>query len=225
MAQVAIIGGHGKIALLTAPLLVEAGHRVTSIVRNPDHVSDVEATGATALVEDITALTRDDMQALFEQHGFDALIWSAGAGGGDPERTVAVDRDAAIRSMDAAEAAGLKRYVMVSYLGASLGHGVPEDNDFYTYAQAKAEADEHLRASSLDWTLVGPTALSTDEPSGRITVTTQRSDVKASRANVARVLVDVIADDSTIGKALPFTDGDTPIAEAIATAPDSDRLA
>lgn len=225
MAHVAIIGGHGKIALLAAPLLVEAGHEVTSIVRKQEQVPDVEATGATALVEDITQLTTSAMEALFSEQNFDVLIWSAGAGGGSPERTIAVDRDAAIRTMDAATKVGPKRYVMVSYLGASLDHTVPQDNDFYTYAQSKAEADEHLRQSSLDWTLVGPTALSMDEPSGKIVITTERSDAKASRANVARVLVDVIADDSTVHKALPFTDGDVPIAEAIAQAPNSDTLA
>ena len=114
---------------------------------------------------------------------------------------------------------------MVSYLGASLDHGVPEDNDFHTYAQAKAEADEHLRGTSLKWTLVGPTSLSLDEPSGSIEITTTPGDVKASRANVARVIAAVLADDSTIGKALPFTDGDAPIPEAVAQAPASERLA
>lgn len=225
MAHVGIVGGHGKIALLTAPLLVEAGHEVTSIVRNPDHVGDVEATGATALVADISALSTEEIKELFTEQGFDALVWSAGAGGGDPERTIAVDRDAAIRTMDAASAVGPERYVMVSYLGASLDHGVPEDNDFHTYAQAKAEADEHLRGTSLKWTLVGPTSLSLDEPSGSIEITTTPGDVKASRANVARVIAVVLADDSTIGKALPFTDGDVPIAEAVAQAPASERLA
>ena len=89
MAHVGIVGGHGKIALLTAPLLVEAGHEVTSIVRNPDHVGDVEATGATALVADISALSTEEIKELFTEQGFDALVWSAGAGGGDPERTIA----------------------------------------------------------------------------------------------------------------------------------------
>lgn len=225
MAHVAIIGGHGKVALLAEPLLVEAGHKVTGIVRNPDHVADVEASGARALVQDVMNESVDVLAELFTREKFDVIVWSAGVGGGDPERTYKVDRDAAIRSMDAAAKAGVSRYVMVSYLGASLDHTVPKDNDFYAYAQSKAEADEHLRGTDLEWTLLGPTALSFDEPTGAITVTTERSDVKVSRANVAAVIAAVIADDSTVRKAIPFTDGTTPIADAVAQAPASTQLA
>ena len=110
--QITIFGGHGKIALLLAPMLVEAGHDVTSVIRNPDHIGDVEATGAVALV---SSLEEADLETLTSQlQGVDAVVWSAGAGGGSPERTYAVDRDAAIRTMDAAVAAGVERYVMVS---------------------------------------------------------------------------------------------------------------
>ena len=225
MANVGIIGGHGKVALLTEPLLVQAGHTVTGIIRDDAQAADVTATGAKALVSDVTSLSVDEMAKLFTDNGFDVIVWSAGAGGGDETRTYAVDRDAAIRSMDAAEKAGIDRYVMVSYLGASLNHTVPQDDSFYAYAQSKAEADEHLRRSSLKWTLVGPTMLSMDEPSGAITVTTHRSGVAASRANVARVIDAVIADDTSIGKAIPFTDGDTPIVDAVKSAPASDQLA
>lgn len=225
MGHVGIIGGHGKIALLTAPLLVDQGHTVTSVIRKQEQVSDIEEIGANALVKDISALSTEQMTEVFTDQNFDVVIWSAGVGGGDAQRTWEVDRDAAIRSMDAAEAAGVKRYLMVSYLGASFDHGVPEDDDFYAYAQSKAEADQHLRETGLDWTLVGPTALSLDEPTGSISITTDAGEAKASRANVARVLVAALADDSTVRKALPFTDGDTPIAQAIAEAPATDKLA
>ncbi|WP_030015394.1 MULTISPECIES: NAD(P)H-binding protein [Micrococcales] len=225
MAHIGIIGGHGKIAMLAAPLLVEAGHEVTSIIRSSDQVGEVEETGANALVKDVMELSTEQMGELFRDHNFDVLIWSAGAGGGDPERTWKVDRDAAIRSMDGAERAGVKRYLMVSYLGASFDHGVPEDDDFYAYAQSKAEADEHLRGTDLDWTLVGPTALSLDEPTGSISVTTDPQGAKASRGNVARVLVAAIADDGTIRKAYPFADGDTPIAQALRDDTVTDQLA
>lgn len=225
MAHIGIIGGHGKIAMLAAPLLVDAGHEVTSIIRDADQVGEVEETGANALVKDVMEMSTEQMGELFRDHALDVVIWSAGAGGGDPERTWKVDRDAAIRSMDAAERAGVKRYLMVSYLGASFDHGVPEDDDFYAYAQSKAEADEHLRGTGLDWTLVGPTSLSLDEPTGSISITTDPQGAKASRANVARVLVAAIADDGTIRKAYPFTDGDTPIAQALRDETVTDQLA
>ena len=155
--RVTIYGGHGKIALLLAPMLVEAGHEVTSVVRNPDHVADVEATGATALVSSVEDA---DAQALVAQlTGQDAVVWSAGAGGGNPDRTYAVDRDAAIRSMDAAAAAGASRYVMVSFSGSDPDVLVPEDNPFRHYQDAKIAADDHLRGTDLDWTVLGPGTL------------------------------------------------------------------
>lgn len=124
MARIALIGGHGKVALLAEPLLVDAGHSVSAIIRNPDHRADIEATGATPVVADVETMDTEALTQLLGDH--DVVVWSAGAGGGKPDRTYAVDRDAAIRSMDAAKAAGIKRYVMVSYLGAKPDHGVPE---------------------------------------------------------------------------------------------------
>ena len=98
------------------------------------------------------------------------MVWSAGAGGGSPERTYAVDRDAAIRSMDAAAEAGVGRYVMVSYFGAGPDHGVPADNSFFAYAEAKAAADAYLRGTGLDWTILGPGALTDGPGNGLIDV-------------------------------------------------------
>jgi uncharacterized protein YbjT (DUF2867 family) len=215
MANVLILGGHGKVALRLAPLLVDRGDTVTSAFRNPDHEAEVAATGARPVVADVEALDTDRLADLLRGH--DAVVWSAGAGGGDPARTYAVDRDAAIRSMDAAGAAGVDRYVMVSYLGARAEHGVPADNPFFAYAEAKAAADDHLRASSLDYTVLGPGRLTLDEPTGRIDVVTPEDggDGAVSRADVAAVVAAVLVDDTTVGRTIGFRNGETPIAEAI----------
>ncbi|GAA2987304.1 uncharacterized protein YbjT (DUF2867 family) [Microbacterium terrae] len=215
MARIHIIGGHGKIALLLAPLLVARGDAVTSIIRNPQHEADVAATGAHPLVADVEALDTDQLAQLITDAGSDAVVWSAGAGGGDPQRTYAVDRDAAVRSMDAAQAAGVPRYVMVSYFGAALDHGVPADHSFFAYAEAKAAADEHLRRSALDWTILGPSTLTLDPPTGRIDTTATESG-SVSRADVAAVIAAALADPSTVGRSILFNSGDVPIAEAIA---------
>lgn len=214
MARILIIGGHGKVALLLAPLLVERGDTVTSVIRNPDHQADVAATGATPLVADIETFDTDQLANLIA--GNDAVVWSAGAGGGSPARTYAVDRDAAIRSVDAAAAAGVARYVMVSYFGARLDHGVPPENSFFAYAEAKAAADEHLRASGLAWTILAPSGLTLDAPTGRIDVAAETS-ATVSRADVASVIAAVLADAGTVGRTIRFNTGDVPIAEAIAS--------
>ena len=223
MARVTIIGGHGKVALLAEPMLVDAGHQVTGIIRAESQSADLMARGATPEVVDIASLSVEQMTELFARLGTEVLIWSAGAGGvGGPERTYSIDRDAAIRSMDAAKASGVKRYIMVSYLGAGTDHGVPADHGFYAYAEAKAAADEYLRSSGLDFTILGPGTL-TLEDEGGIEVTTASAhngdSSDTSRATVARVLTATVADDSTIGKAIPFRNGSTPVAEALAAAP------
>ena len=218
MTRTVIIGGHGKVALLAAPLLAEAGHDVVSLIRNPDHAEDVRAAGAEPLVLDIEKADQEEL--VHALRDADNVVFSAGAGGGDAQRTRAVDHDAAVASMRAAEAAGVRRYVMVSYLGASLHHDVPEDDPFYTYAQAKAEADEALRDSGLAWTILGPGALTEEEPSGRITVDPDLSDSdapqrEASRGNVARAIVAVLNEPGTVGRKIYFVDVDVPVAEAV----------
>lgn len=212
MARILLIGGHGKVALLSEPLLVAAGHHVTAVIRNPRHEPAVRATGAEPLVADVETFDTEQLTNLVS--GNDVVVWSAGAGGGDPERTFAVDRDAAIRSIDAAVAAGVRRYLMVSYFGAGPDHGVDPGDGFYAYAEAKAAADAHLQGSGLDYTILAPSALTLDEPTGRID-TTADAAASVSRADVAAVIAAAVLEPATIGRTIRFNAGSTPIAEAI----------
>ena len=212
MARIVIFGGHGKVALLLAPLLSARGDEVTAVIRNPDHADDVRAAGAQPVVFDVE---QQDQAAIAELlSGHDAVVWSAGAGGGDAARTRAVDHDAAVRSMDAAADAGVRRYVMVSYFNASPDHGIPSDDPFHAYAEAKAAADEHLRASALDWTVLGPSRLTLGEATGRIDVAAEESG-EVSRADVAQVIAETLVADSTIRRTVRFNSGATPIADAL----------
>jgi uncharacterized protein YbjT (DUF2867 family) len=216
MARVVVIGGHGKVALRLARILTERGDEVSSVFRNPDHSDDVAASlrgRGRPVVADIERLDTDALAGLLTGH--DAVVFSAGAGGGNPARTYAVDRDAAIRVIDAAARAGVRRFVMVSYFGAGPDHGVPPENSFFPYAEAKAAADAHLRASDLDWTVLGPGHLTLDAPTGRIELGKGKGQV--SRADVALVVAAALDDDSTIGRTLDFNNGDVPIAEALAS--------
>ena len=218
MRNVLIIGGHGKVALLLAPLLKVAGHAVTSVIRNPAHIDAVVASGATPVVHDAASASVAELTELML--GQDAIIWSAGAGGGSPERTYAVDRDAAIASMDAAAAADVQRYIMVSYLGARTDHGVPPGDSFFAYAEAKAAADAHLRASQLAWTILAPGALTDGAGSGLIdpTPAVERgpdTPRNTSRANTALVAAAVLEQPGTILHTVEFSDGTVPIGQAL----------
>jgi uncharacterized protein YbjT (DUF2867 family) len=215
MTRIAIIGGHGKVALELSRVLAAEGQEVTSFVRDPDHAADVAETGAAPRVLDVENSTTAEIADALRNH--DAVVWSAGAGGGSPERTYAVDRDAAIRSMDAAAEAGVRRYVMVSYLGAGPDHGVPPDNSFYAYAEAKAAADAHLRGSGLEWTILGPGALTDGPGNGLIDVdpADTSNGTGTSRANVALVAAAVLGLPRTAGRTIEFRDGTLPLAAAL----------
>ncbi|MBI9116208.1 SDR family oxidoreductase [Sanguibacter suaedae] len=213
MSSIAIVGGHGKVALRLTPLLTGAGHDVTSIIRKPEQAPDVEALGARAAIADVAAMSTEEIAGILSGHT--AVVWAAGAGGGSEERTYAIDRDAAIRSIDAAVAAGVPRYVMLSYKGAGPDHGVPSDNSFHAYAESKAAADEHLRGSQLAWTIVGPSALTDDDGTGRIEVGGDLESTEVSRDDVAQVIASVVGRPSTVGRFIEFNNGDTPVAEAL----------
>jgi uncharacterized protein YbjT (DUF2867 family) len=221
MSRIVIIGGHGKVALHLARILSDRGDHVTSVFRNPDHADDVSATGADPVVADIEHVDTGALADLLAGH--DAVVFAAGAGGGDPARTYAVDRDAAIRVIDAAGKSGVRRFVMVSYFGAGPDHGVPEDNSFYTYAEAKSAADAHLRATDLDWTVLGPSSLTLEPATGRIDVGAAAAAAEkgeVSREDVALVAAAALDDDSTIHRTIDFNSGGLPIAEALATGGD-----
>lgn len=209
--RITLIGGHGKVALLTAPLLVEAGYDVQAVIRNPAHAADVVATGATPRVVDVEHSDTDALTRLL--NGSDLVIWSAGAGGGDAARTLAVDRDAAIRSIEAAEQSGVTRYVMVSYFGAGPDHGVPADDPFHVYAEAKAAADARLRTSDLGWTVLGPSRLTDDPGTGSIEV--GGTGAQVSRADVAAVLASVVERPGLAGHTIEFNNGPTPVDQAL----------
>jgi uncharacterized protein YbjT (DUF2867 family) len=217
--KVAVIGAHGKVARLLLPVLVDRDVEVRGLVRKDEQAPFVRQVGGEPVLLDVEhASTEEIAEAL---RGADAVVWAAGAGGGNPDRTYAVDRDAAIRSMDAARAAGVDRYVMVSWIGSVPEHGIPEDAAFYPYADAKLAADDHLRGTDLAWTVLGPGTLTDDDPTGAITVLGEHDEVpsgaasRVARADVAMVAAEALRTPETAGRFVRFTAGGTPILEAL----------
>lgn len=214
MSNVILFGGHGKVALLATRILADRGHTVTSVIRDPAQSDDVSAHGGTPRIADIQQQTLTDFAELV--HGHDVVVWSAGAGGGSVDRTWAIDRDAAILSVQGAAKAGVDRYVMVSWSGSHLDHGVPQDDDFFAYAQSKMIADAVLRDSGLRWTVLAPSTLTDDEPTG--SVDWDGSSSQVPRGDVAHVLADAVEQDGTIGRTVRFNAGSTPIADFLGRA-------
>ncbi|MFI2703182.1 SDR family oxidoreductase [Cellulosimicrobium composti] len=224
--KIALVGAHGKVGRLLVPILVGHGASVSGIVRADEQLPLVRRLGGEPLLLDVEHAETEEIAAALD--GFDAVVWSAGAGGGDRDRTYAVDRDAAGRSMDAAAAAGVGRYVMVSWIGSVPDHGVDPDSSFFAYADAKLAADDHLRGTGLDWTVLGPGTLTDDDPTGAIRVVGDGPDgldgaedvpsgaaSRVSRADVAMVVAQTLRTPATVGRFIRFTGGDTPILEAL----------
>jgi len=207
--KIYIAGGHGKIALLLARQLATAGHEPVAIIRNPAQGVDVAAVGATSVVLDLEASSPEQIADVVT--GADAVVFAAGAGpGSTPERKLTVDRDGAIKLADAAAAAGVQRYVLVSAIGADSFDASSEDV-FQIYLRAKSEADAHVRGTSLDWTIVRPGGLTDDAPTGRVTIgeTVERGSIP--RADVASVLFEALANGRWVGEQFEVVSGDTPI--------------
>ena len=209
--DVVIAGGHGQIARRLTRLLAARGDRVRGLIRNPEHAADLEADGAEPVVVDMEAA--DDLAPHLE--GAEAVVFAAGAGpGSGEERKRTVDLGGAVKLVDAARVTGIRRYVMVSAMGA----GDPEAGGerMRPYLEAKAEADEVLARSGLDFTIVRPGSL-TDEPgTGRVAAGPEVGRGEIPREDVAAVLVAALDHgETTIGKTVNLVGGETPIDEAM----------
>lgn len=215
--KVAIAGGHGKIALLLARQLTAAGHEAVSLIRKPEQSDDVRATGASPAILDLEHSTATQVAEALT--GCDAAVFAAGAGPGSTiERKWAVDRDAAVLLAAGAQLAGAYRFVVVSSMGA--GEGDPDSDDvFQVYLAAKGQADDAVRESGLDWTIVRPGGLTDDPGTGRVAVGDHVGRGTIPRADVAAVLVAVLEAPSTARTTFELIGGDVPIDEALASLP------
>ena len=211
--RIVVAGGHGQIALQLEKLVTEDGHEVVGMIRSHEHVQDLEEAGAEWAMVD---LEDTDVEAMTEVvRGADAVVFAAGGGpDGNAARKETVDKGAAIMLADAAERAGVRRYVMVSAMGTE--NADPESDDvFQVYLRAKRDADDDLRSRDLDWTVVRPGRLTDDVPSGHVQLgRLERGSV--TRGDVAHVIAEVLEHDNTIGKTFDVLGGDTPVSEAVA---------
>lgn len=219
MARIAIVGGHGNVARLLHPVLVQSGHTPVALVRREEYAEELAELGAETRLLD---LEKDDVTRYAEAFaGCDAVVFAAGGGGdGDIERKRTVDLGASLRSQEAATQAGIDRFVQISAIG--VDNPLPDDTDdvWRAYVEAKRDADVALRASGLRWTVVRPGRLTDDAPTGRVSAAEQVERGDITRADVAAVVAAVLDDDSTIGVQFEVVGGEVAIADAIGTLAD-----
>ena len=215
MSRIAVVGGHGQVARLLHPLLVAAGHQPVALVRRAEHRADLEAQGAEVRVLDIEGAGVADVARAFA--GCDAVVFAAGGGpDGNAERKRTVDLEGALKTMEAAPQAGIRRVVQVSAIGVDEPLGDDVQPVWRAYVEAKRDADAALRASGLDWTILRPGRLTDDPPTGRVALADVLPRGDVPRADVAAVLAALLDDDATIGRQLVLVAGDTPVVEAVA---------
>ena len=211
--DVAIAGGHGKIARRLARLLIARDDRVRGLIRNPDHADDLRADGADPVACDLENAGVDEVAQAIA--GADAVVFAAGAGpGSGPERKRTVDLGAAVKCIEAAESLGIRRFLIVSSIGAHDPEGGVEA--MRPYLRAKAEADARLAESELDWTIVRPGSLEDVPGTGRVELTTElgrRGPVP--REDVAAVLAELLATGAGVRRTAELFAGEVPIPDAV----------
>jgi uncharacterized protein YbjT (DUF2867 family) len=209
--NVVIVGGHGKIALRLAKLLAERGDSPRGIIRKTEQASDLEKIGAEPIVLDIENV--DDIDDALA--GSEAVVFAAGAGpGSGPARKLTVDYGGAVKLIQACGSMEIRRYLMVSAIGAN--HPERWSDEMRPYYEAKADADKELIESGLDYTIVRPGGLTDDAGTGEVDVAEAlgRSG-SVTRDDVALVLAECLNAPNTVGKAFDLLNGDTPVPEAI----------
>jgi uncharacterized protein YbjT (DUF2867 family) len=212
--KVLVAGAHGKTARRLVRMLTENGHEVRGLVRKEEQMQDVEADGAEPVLVD---LEEEEVEGAVGRavEGCDAVIFAAGAGpGSGAARKETMDYGGAVKLVEAAENNGVGRYLMLS----SMGAGDPESGSepMQPYLFAKARADERLRESGLDYTIIRPGGLTNEEGTGRIEAAQslgRRGEI--SRDDVARTFAEALEMRNTYHKTFEILAGETPIREAL----------
>ncbi|WP_369145923.1 NAD(P)H-binding protein [Streptomyces sp. R44] len=211
--RIVIAGGHGQIALRLERLLSAAGHEVAGIIRNPEQGADLREAGAEPVALDLESASVEMVAAVLQ--GADAAVFAAGAGpGSGAARKDSVDRAAAVLFADAAERAGVRRYLVVSSMGADASH--PGDDIFDAYLRAKGAADDDIRSrTALEWTILRPGSLTDDAGTGMVRLEAHTGRGPVPRDDVAATLAELLDTPATAGLTLELIAGSVPLSVAV----------
>lgn len=215
--RVVVVGGAGRTGRLVVDRLVSEGHEAVATIRNPKQMADLVKVGAQVLMLDLVASDFDQWVQGFR--GADAVVFAAGSAEGESS---ALDRKGTLRTVRAAEKAGVARYISISAIGASTGMrlaGAWATDEMVDYYKQKRAAGKLIRESSLKWTILEPGELTDSKGTGKATITLEQiKEAKVARADVAAIAVAVLKQPRTIGQALQIVRGDASIETALAAA-------
>ncbi len=207
--RVLVAGANGQVGQHVVRLLAEKGHEVRAMIRDKDQAPTLRELGGEPVVADLEGEVAHTVE------GCDAVIFSAGGGpGSGAEKKETIDRQGAVKLVEAAKKHGTRRYVMVSAMGAADPEAGSEA--MQPYLHAKAQADETLQESGLDYTIVRPGSLTDEAGTGTVEAAPslgKRGEIP--REDVARAIVATLEKENTFGKTFEVLSGDTPIEEAL----------
>ncbi|MFL4906355.1 NAD(P)H-binding protein [Streptomyces sp. MMS24-I2-30] len=211
--RIVIAGGHGQIALRLERLLSARGDEVAGIIRNAEQGDDLRDAGAEPVVLDLESASVEEVAA--QLRDADAAVFAAGAGpGSGAARKDTVDRDAAVLFADAAVRAGVRRFVVVSSMGADPAH--QGDDVFDVYQRAKGAADAYVTGlDALDWTILRPGALTNERGNGLVRLEAHTGRGSVPRADVAAVLAELVESQATAGLTLELISGSVPVSVSV----------
>ncbi|MGV8966483.1 MAG: NAD(P)H-binding protein [Cellulomonas sp.] len=214
MATIAILGASGKIGRRIVALLADRGDVAIGIVRGAEQVAEIDALGGRGVLLDVERATAPQLADAIG--GADAVVFAAGAGGASgPERKFTVDLGGSVLLAEAARLAGVARYVQISAAGIDRPAPADADPSWAAYVEAKREADERLRATDLDWTILRPGALTDDVGSLSVTLTTVPDGGPTPRDVVAALVVACLDEPGSVGAQWWVAGGGESVDEAV----------
>ncbi|MFF4838213.1 NAD(P)H-binding protein [Streptomyces sp. NPDC001315] len=211
--RIVIAGGHGQIALRLERLLSARGEEVAGIIRKAEQGDDLREAGAEPVLLDLESASVEEVAAHLQGAG--AAVFAAGAGpGSGAARKDTVDKGAAVLFADAAVRARVRRFVVVSSMGADPAH--QGDDVFDVYLRAKGAADAYVQnLDALDWTILRPGSLTDDPGTGLVRLEAHTGRGSVPRDDVAAVLAELVDTPATTGLVLELTSGSTPVTVAV----------
>jgi uncharacterized protein YbjT (DUF2867 family) len=210
--NVLLIGANGQIGRhITQLLHNSSNHKVTAMVRKEEQAEKLKQSGIATVLADLEGSEEELTQAV---KGHDAIIFSAGSGGKTGyDKTLLIDLDGAAKSIEAAEAAGVERFIMISALQAHVRENWNEA--IKPYYAAKHYADRLLEASSLNYTIIRPGRLLNDPGTGKISAARDLEREAVPREDVAKTAIASLTEKHTFRRAFDLVSGDIPIEDAL----------
>ncbi len=216
--KILVVGANGKVAKHLAKSLKNYPEiQEKAVIRKIEQQDFFKQLGIETIVLDIVNNSIEEFAAAMSD--VDAVVFSAGAGGSGLDKTIMIDLDGAVKIMTAAEKANVKRFIMISTFRVGreeITRQIQEDSSLKIYTIAKNYADEWLKTrTNLDWTIIHPGMLTDKESTGKVALASRVEAGGIPRADVAKVILETLRNDSTINMEFEVVSGDTIISEAI----------